>query len=35
LRERADGMRWNLPEIWDPIDSPTFRRALGLALAKP
>ncbi|MBI5931879.1 MAG: hypothetical protein HY862_21395 [Chloroflexi bacterium] len=35
LRERADAMRWNLPEIWAPLDSPVFRRTLALTVAKP
>ncbi len=35
LRERADAMRWNLPEIWAPLDSPVFRRTLALTVAQP
>ncbi len=35
LRERADAMRWNLPEIWAPLDSAVFRRTLALTVAKP
>jgi hypothetical protein len=35
LRERADAMRWNLPEIWGSLDSSVFRRTLALAVAKP
>lgn len=35
LRERADAMRWNLPEIWAPLDSPVFRRLLALTVAQP
>lgn len=35
LRERADAMRWNLPEIWTLLDSSVFRRTLALTVAKP
>lgn len=35
MRERADEMRWNLPEMWEALDTSTFRRALALAVAKP
>ncbi len=35
MRERANEMRWNLPEMWEALNTTTFRRALALAVAKP
>ena len=35
MRERANEMRWNLVDMWEPIETIAFRRALALAIAKP
>ncbi|PJF44668.1 MAG: hypothetical protein CUN55_02765 [Phototrophicales bacterium] len=35
MRERANEMRWGLATMWEAIESPSFRRALALAVAKP
>lgn len=35
LRERADEMRWGLADMWEPLETRTFRRALALAIARP
>lgn len=35
MRERADNMRWNLPDMWQPMETTSFRRALALAIARP
>lgn len=35
MRERANEMRWDLAEMWEPLDTPMFRRALALTVAKP
>ncbi len=35
MRERADEMRWHLVEMWTPMDTANFRRALALVVAKP
>ncbi|MCB9436561.1 MAG: hypothetical protein H6673_06130 [Anaerolineales bacterium] len=34
-RERANEMRWMLPEMWEPLNTAMFRRALALAVARP
>lgn len=34
-RERANEMRWMLPEMWEPLNTSMFRRALALSLARP
>lgn len=34
-RDRANEMRWNLVDMWEPLETLTFRRALALAVAKP
>lgn len=35
IRARADAMRFKLLDMWQPLDTPTFRRALALAIANP
>ncbi len=35
MRERANELRWGLANMWESIESASFRRALALAVAKP
>ncbi|NDJ84754.1 MAG: hypothetical protein GYB66_02605 [Chloroflexi bacterium] len=35
MRERVDEMRWTLPEMCEPLNTPMFRRTLALAVARP
>lgn len=35
MRERANELRWGLANMWESIESSSFRRALALAVAKP
>jgi hypothetical protein len=35
MREKADEMRWGLADMWEPLETRMFRRALALAIARP
>ena len=35
MRERANEMRYNLVDMWEPLNTHMFRRAFALAVAKP
>lgn len=35
MREKADEMRWGLADLWEPLETRQFRRALALAIARP